>query len=101
MDIFFFITSLIALVSLFLIVVVGIYIMIIVHKVKKIASELEKFTLQATVSGMESIENIMNKIDSIIDKGGVVERVIVSVLGMVFARTFKNRGKIKRDAPKK
>lgn len=101
MDIFFFITSVIALIFLFGVTVVGVYIILIVRKVKKIIKEIELFVEEVTTAGLDSIEVIKSKIEDILNKGGIMERVIATALGTILAKSFKNHGKIKKDAQKK
>lgn len=101
MDIFFFITSLIAILVLFFIVIVGIYILLIIRRVKKITREIEKFIDQATAMGLDSLTGIKDKIQDILNQGGIVERIIATALGTIIAKSFKSRGKIKKDAPKR
>lgn len=100
MDIFFFISSLIALILLFLITILGIYIFIIVKKIKKIVKEFEQLSTYVNQQGRQSFDNIKDKIESVLDGRGVMERIIVATLGTILAKVFKSRGKIKKDAPK-
>ena len=100
MDIFFFITSLIAIVALFFVTIIGIYLIFIIQKIKLVIKEFELFAKYATKSGTESIESIKNKIDEVLKNGGVFERIITIVLGTILAKSFSKRGKIKRDAPR-
>ena len=100
MDIFFFITSLIAIIILFFVTIIGVYLVVVIHKIKKVIREFELFALYATKTGKESIESIKEKIDTILNQGGVLERVIATALGTILAKTFSKRGKIKKDAPK-
>lgn len=101
MDIFFFITSVIALIFLFTVTVIAVYVILIIHKTKNIIKKFEIFVTDATSVGLDSIEIIKSKIEEILNKGGIMERVITSVLGTILARSFKSRDKIKKDAPKK
>lgn len=100
MDIFFFITSLIAILVLFFIVIVGIYVFLIIRRVQKITREIEKFIDQATIMGLDSLTVIKDKIQDILNQGGIVERIIATALGTIIAKSFKSRGKIKKDARK-
>jgi hypothetical protein len=100
MDIFFFITSVVAFVILFFVVIVGIYVVWIVYKIKKIVKEFEKFALYTTSTGRESLGTIKDKINEILNQGGILERIVATVLGTIIAKTFKSRGKMKKDAPK-
>lgn len=100
MDIFFFITSLIAIIVLFFVTIIGIYLVLFVSKIKKVIQEFEVFALYATKTGKESVELIREKIDTILNEGGIIEKVIATILGTIMAKTFSKRGKIKKDAPK-
>lgn len=100
MDIFFFITSLIALVVLFFLVVYGIYIFLIIQKIKLVIREFELFAKYATKTGMESVDSIKSKIEETLSQGGILERIVATALGTILAKSFARRGKIKRDAPK-
>lgn len=101
MDIFFFITSIVALVLLFIVIILGVYLLLIVHKTKNIIKNIELFVLEATTTGLDSLDVIKSKIEEILNKGGIMERVIATALGTILAKSFKNRDKIKKDAPKK
>lgn len=101
MDIFFFITSVVLLILLFVVTLVGIYIILIVRKVKNIIKELEIFVKKATTSGLDSVDFLKAKVEETLNKGGLIERAIISILGTILAKSFKKRDKIKKDAPKK
>ncbi|MEN9921157.1 MAG: hypothetical protein RLZZ517_135 [Candidatus Parcubacteria bacterium] len=100
MDIFFFITSLVALVALFFVVVIGIYAILIIQKIKLVIREFELFAKFATKTGMESVESIKEKIDEVLSQGGILERIVATALGTILAKSFARRGKIKKDVPK-
>ena len=100
MDIFFFISSLIAFVVLFFVTVIGIYVIVIIHKIKKVIREFELFALYTTKTGRESVESIKDKINEILNQGGILERIVATALGTILAKSFKSRGKIKKDVPK-
>ena len=100
MDIFFFISSLIAIVTLFFVVIIGIYIVLIIQKIKLVIRQFELFAKFATKTGTESIESIKNKIDEVLSQGGILERIVATALGTILAKTFSHRGRIKKDAPK-
>jgi hypothetical protein len=101
MDIFFFIASIAAIVCTIFITLIGIYVFRIVKKIKAITKEVEDFVLYTTTEGKKSVESITEKIEDIINQGGIIERIIATTLGTIIANSFKSRGKIKRDAPKK
>ncbi len=101
MDIFFFIASVASIVFLLFIIVIGLYVFSIVKKVRVIAQELQDFALYATSEGKKSLADLQDKIEDILNSGGVAERIIVTTLGTIIAKTFKNRAKIKKDARKK
>jgi hypothetical protein len=100
MDIFFFITSLIAIIFLFFVTIVGIYIILIIQKIKFIIKEFELFVKYATTTGKESVASIKEKIDEVLNQGGMLERIITATLGTILAKTFSKRGKIKKGARK-
>lgn len=100
MDIFFFITSLVAIVALFFVTVIGIYLLLIIQKVKLVIREFELFAKYATKTGRESVDSIKDKIDEVLSQGGILERIVATALGTILAKTFSRRGKIKKDAPK-
>lgn len=100
MDIFFFITSLIALVALFFVTVVGIYAILIIQKIKLVIREFELFAKYATKTGIESVDSIKEKIDEVLSQGGILERIVATALGTILAKSFTRRGKIHKDAPK-
>ncbi len=100
MDIFFFVTSLLVLIILFFVTILGIYIFIIVNKIKNIVKEFEYLSTYVNQQGRQSFDSIKNKIESILDGRGMMERIIVATLGTILAKVFKSRGKIKKDAPK-
>ena len=101
MDIFFFITSLASLIVLFFAIIIGIYIVLIVYRVKKIVKTFEEFALYTTQTGRESIDSIKEKIEDTLSQGGIIERIVATALGTIIAKSFKNRGKIKKDVPKR
>ena len=101
MDIFFFISSLIGLIILFFVVIIGIYLVLIIHKIKKVIREFELFALYATKTGKESVESIKQKIDEILNQGGILERIVATALGTILAKSFQSRGKMRKDAPKR
>ena len=101
MDIFFFITSLVGVVALFFVTIIGIYLILIVQKIKLVIKEFELFAKYATKAGQESVDAIKKTIDHTLNDGGIVERIIASALGTILAKTFARRGKIRKDAPKK
>jgi hypothetical protein len=101
MDIFFFITSLIAFLFLFFVSIVGIYVFIIIRRIQKIIREVERFTTQASMVSLDSLTTVKEKIKEILNQGGIIERIVAVVLGTIIAKTFKTRGKIKKDARKK
>lgn len=98
MDIFFFIASTVALIILFFITVIGIYLVVIIRKIKNMTQEFEKFLIHTTNNTKELIEMIKQKLEEILNKGGIIERVVATVLGTILAKTFQNHGKIKKDA---
>lgn len=100
MDIFFFITSLIAIVILFFVTIIGIYVFILAYKIKKIMQEFEILAFYAAKTSKESIDLIKEKINNTLNQGQILERIIVSVLGTILAKSFSKRVKIKKDAPK-
>lgn len=100
MDIFFFISSLIAIVALFFVTIIGIYIILIIQKIKLVIRQFELFAKFATKTGTESIESIKNKIDEVLSQGGLLERIVATALGTILAKTFSRRGRIKKDVPK-
>jgi hypothetical protein len=101
MDIFFFITSVAVFVFVIFMIVIGTYLVTIVRKIRAITSEVQKFVLYTTTEGKKSVESIAEKIEDIINQGGIIERIIATTLGTIIAKSFGSRGKIKRDAPKK
>lgn len=101
MDIFFFITSVAVLIFLTFMIVIGIYAVTIVRKIRVITNEVQKFVLYTTTEGKKSVESITDKIEEIINQGGIIERIIATTLGTIIAKSFGSHGKIKRDAPKK
>jgi hypothetical protein len=100
MDIFFFIASLVAVIILFFVTIIGVYIVLIIHKIRRVIKEFELFALYATQAGKESVESVRDKIGEILNQGGILERIIATTLGTILAKTFSRRGKIKKDAPK-
>lgn len=101
MDIFFFITSFATIAFTILTVVIGLYLFSIVRKVKIIVQELQDFALYASSEGKKTVTDLQVKIDDILNSGGVMERVIVTTLGTIIAKTFKSHVKIKREVLKK
>ncbi len=100
MDIFFFISSLVGIVALFFVIIIGIYVILIIQKIKLVIREFELFAKFATKTGKESIESIKEKIDEVLSQGGILERIIASALGTILAKTFSRHGKIKKGVPK-
>lgn len=100
MDIFFFITSLIAIVALFFVTIIGIYSILIIQKIKLVIREFELFAKYATKTGIESVDSIKDKIDEVLSQGGILERIVATALGTILAKSFARRGKIRKDAPK-
>ena len=101
MDIFFFITSIVAIVILLFVLLIGLYVFLIIKKVNMIVKEIKNLVSYTSLQGQESIESIKIKIDSILSNASWVERVVVAGLGTILAKTIKKHGKIKKDAPKK
>jgi len=95
MDVFFFISSIGAIAFLIFTIVIGVYIFLIVRKIKSILKEFEKFALYSTTAGRESVEAIKDKIEEILNQGGIIERIVATALGTIIAKTFKRRGKMK------
>lgn len=100
MDIFFFITSLIALVALFFVTIIGIYAILIIQKIKLVIREFELFAKYATKTGRESVDSVKEKIDEVLNQGGILERIVATALGTILAKSFARRGKMKKDVPK-
>lgn len=101
MEIFFFITSIAAIVFLLFVIVAGIYVFLIIRKVHTIVHEAKLFAQYASGQGKDSLEMIKAKIEDILSHGGMTERVVATALGTIIAKTFKGRAKIKPEAPKK
>ena len=101
MDIFFFISSLVALVFLSLVVVVWIYVLIFIKRTKTIIDEIEKIVKYTVVEGKGVIDMLVSKIDSTFNNVGVVEKTVLTVIGSLLAKKNKKRGKIKKEVPKK
>lgn len=101
MDIFFFITSLVALVFLILLTVCGVYIVLWIKKIHTIISDLKEIIRFAKVHGENSIELIKNKIEHILDNAGWIEKSIIVSIATFIAKKTKKYGKIKKDVPKK
>lgn len=101
MDIFFFITTVVALVFLVLITIVGTYIFLLVRKIHKIINEVKEIIQLLRTQGGESLGAIKEKIDSILSNVGWVEKSIIAALGTIIAKTFAKRGKIKKEVQKR
>jgi len=101
MDIFFFISSIAAIVVLLFMVIIGLYVFLIIKKVHIIVKEIKNLVCYASLQSQESIESIKIKIDSILSNASWVERVVVAGLGTILAKTIHKHGKIKKDVPKK
>ena len=101
MDIFFFITTVVALVFLVLITIVGTYIFLLVRKIHKIINEVKEIIQLLRTQGGESLGVIKEKIDSILNNVGWVEKSIIAALGTIIAKTFVKRGKISKEVQKR
>ncbi len=101
MEIFFFIASVAAIIFLLFATVVGIYVAIIMRRVNAIVREAKAFVAEMRQEGKISLEMIRERVDQILSRGGAIERIVVTSLGTILAKTIKKRAKIKRDAPKK
>lgn len=101
MDIFFFIASVAAVVVLLIATVVGIYVWLIIKRVNAIVREVRALVAHASTQGKLSIDVIKDRIEALLSGGGVTERIVATALGTIIAKTFKGRGKIRSEAPKK
>lgn len=101
MEIFFFITSVAAIVFLLFVTIVGIYACLIVMKINAAVREFRMFVQFASDHGKDSLEMVKAKIEDILNHGGMTERVVATALGTIISKTFKGRAKIKTEAPKK
>lgn len=100
MDIFFFISSITAIIFLLLIAVVGVYVFLIVKKVNQITKEFRDLSLHISQKTSEATESISEKIDALLSHTGPVEKMVAAVIGTILARIFSFRGKMKRGARK-
>lgn len=101
MEIFFFISSIAAIIVLLLGTVAGLYVYLILKKVHAIVKETKGLIEFSSQQGKITLEMVKDKIESLLDRGGATERIVATTLGTIITKTFKGRGKIKKDAPKK
>ena len=64
-------------------------------------SDLQYLVAYSTDQSLDSIDMIRDKIESILDGAGWVEKAVVAGVGTIIAKTIKTRVKIKREARKK
>lgn len=101
MEIFFFISSIAAIIALLIVTVAGIYVYMILKKVHAIIRETKGLIEFSSQQGRITLEMVKDKIESLLERGGATERIVATALGTIITKTFKGRGKIKKDAPKK
>ena len=101
MDIFFFIASVAAIAFLIFTILIGVYVFKIVKNIKEISKDLQDLAVYARSEGRKTVGDVRDKVDQVLNGGSFVERTVVSTLGTIIAKTFKSRGKIKKDVPKK
>jgi hypothetical protein len=101
MEIFFFISSIAAIIVLLFGTIVGLYLFLIVKKVNAVAKEFKKLAEYSSQQGKDTLEMVKTKIEDILNHGGATERIVATALGTIIAKTFRGRGKMSKDAPKK
>jgi hypothetical protein len=101
MDIFFFITSIVAIVVLVFLTTVGVYVFLIIQKVKKHCKRIKKICFFTSLQSQESVESIKDKIEEILKSRWVSSNESLQLhWGLFLQKLFKKRGKMKKDAPK-
>jgi small basic protein len=100
MDIFFFISSVIAILFLFFVTVIGIYVFLIIKKIYYISEQFKKLSEYLTSKTSQTADTILGKINSMLQGAGPVEKFMATFVGTIIAQSLKFRGKIKKDARK-
>lgn len=101
MDVFFFISSITSLIFLFFVLLIGLYVFLIVKKINHITKEFKDLSIHISQKGKETIDQISSKIETALNNGGTLEKIIASIVGTILAYYLGFRGKIKKDARKK
>ncbi len=101
MDIFFFIASVAVVIFLLFVVVIGVYVVHIVKNLKAVSKDLQDLAVYARSEGRKTVTEVRDKVDQVLNGGSFIEKTVVSTLGTIIAKTFKSRGKIKKEVPKK
>jgi ABC-type multidrug transport system fused ATPase/permease subunit len=99
MDIFFFISSLIAFFVLFFVIVIGLYIFLIVRKINKLTKITKEFTAHLSQKGRETTDSMSQAFQSILKETGVIHKIVKAVFAVLLTKIF--HATIKKEARKK